>query len=218
MKTIRQTIMWLALALGLASCSGVFYDVKPDALRSVQKGMSKQEVTNLLGEPQFRRFDRDLDEWEFSKYVAGSGNTTIIVSFEDDKVVAMDSFATPYHPAPSVTVAPSEVVVAPPVTVYVKGMRESEFQRFYERVKSRTFKDDMLEEIAVGADRYSLNCNQCARLMSLFPFDDEKMKVLRLYAPHIADRENYKDILDELSSLFKQDDAKKLLKVDKNRF
>lgn len=219
MKTIRQTIMWLVLAMGLTSCSGLFYDVKADALRSVQKGMTKQEVTRLLGEPQFRRFDRDLDEWEYSKMVAGSGYTTIIVSFEEDKVVAMDSFpAANCHPAPSVTVGPSEVVVAPPVTVYLKGIREPEFQRFYEKVKSRTFKDDMLEEIAIGADRYSLNCNQCARLMSLFSFDDEKMKVLRLFASHIADRENYEEILDELTSLFKQDDAKKLLKVDKYRF
>lgn len=219
MKTIRQTIMWLVLVMGLTSCAGVFYDLKSDALRNVQKGMTKQEVARLLGEPQFRRFDRDLDEWEYSKNVLGNGYTTIIVSFEDDKVVAMDSFpSSNYHPAPSVTVGSSEVMVAPPATVYLKGIREPEFQRFYEKVKSRTFKDDMLEEIIIGADRYSLNCNQCARLMSLFSFDDEKMKVLRLFAPHIADRENYEEILDELTSLFKQDDAKKLLKVDKYRF
>lgn len=218
MKTIRQTIMWLVLALGLTSCYGAFYELKADVLRNVQKGMTKHEVTALLGEPQFRRFDRDLDEWEYSKYVSGSGYTTIILSFEDNKVVAMDSFrSADCHSTPSVTVAPGEVVVTPPITIYVKGMRASEFQRFYDRVKSRTFKDSMLEEMATGAD-YSLNCNQCARLMSLFNFDDEKMKVLRIFAPNIADRENYKEILDELISLFEKDDAKKLLKVDNYRF
>ena len=39
------------------------------------------------------------------------------------------------------------------------------------------------------------------------------MKVLRIFAPHIADKENYEEILQELTSLFKRNDAKALLKV-----
>ena len=68
----------------------------------------------------------------------------------------------------------------------------------------------MMEELAVDN---SLSCHQCARLMSLYTFDDDKMKVLRIFAPHIGDKENYEEILQELTSLFKRNDAKALLKV-----
>lgn len=213
MDIIRRTIIWLALAIGLTSCSGLFYDLKSDVLHNIQKGMSKQEVSKLLGEPQFRRFDRDLDEWEYSKNIYGNGYTTIIVNFEDGKVVAMDSFASyDNRPVQSVTVAPNEVIVSPPHTIYKKGMSEVEFQRFYEKVKSRPFKDDQFEMMEIGSNN-SLNCNQCARLMSIYPFDDDKMRVLKLFAPRIADRENYEEILNALDSLFKKDDAKKLLRI-----
>ena len=137
-----------------------------------------------------------------------SGRTSIIVSFEGDKVVAMDSFAAPQL---SVSV-PNEVSVSSP-TIFVRGMRSADFQRFYNDVKARGFKDtqlEMMEELAVDN---SLSCHQCARLMSLYTFDDDKMKVLRIFAPHIADKENYEEILQELTSLFKRNDAKALLKV-----
>lgn len=213
MDIIRRTIIWLALAIGLTSCSSLFYDLKSDVLYNIQKGMSKQEVIKLLGEPKFRRFDRDLDEWEYSKCLSRNGYTTIIVNFEDGKVVAMDSFATYDNPpVQSVTVAPNEVIVSPPHTIYTKGMPEVEFQRFYNKVKSRPFKDDQFEMIELGSNN-SLSCNQCARLMSIYTFDDDKMRVLRLFAPRIADRENYEEILNVLDSLFKRDDAKKLLRI-----
>lgn len=215
MDIIRQTIMWLVLAMSLTSCSSLFYELKADSLQNIEKGMSKQDVTKILGEPQYRRFDRDLDEWEYTKGIAGVvGDATIIVSFEDNKVVAMDSFPASSCPAPSVTVAPSEVVIAPPSSrpVYVKDMPSTDFQRFYDKVKSRPFKDDKMEMIELGANN-RLNCWQCARLMSLFTWDDEKMKVLGIFAPHIVDRENYEEILNVIDSLFKKDDAKKLLRV-----
>lgn len=213
MDIIRRTIIWLAFAIGLTSCSSLFYDLRSDVLQNIQKGMSKQEVSKLLGEPQFRRFDRDFDEWEYSKCISGNGYTTIIVSFEDGKVVGMDSFATyDNRPVQSVTVAPNEVVVSPPHTIYTKGMPEIEFQRFYDKVKSRPFKDDQFELMEIGANN-RLNCNQCARLMSIYPFDDDKMQVLKIFAPRIADRENYEEILNALDSLFKRDDAKKLLRI-----
>ena len=43
--------------------------------------------------------------------------------------------------------------------------------------------------------------------------DDDKMKVLRIFASNIADPENYEAILDIIDSLFKKDDAKKILGI-----
>lgn len=59
MKTIRLIIAGLVMTMGFSSCSSLFYDAKVDVLNSIQKGMSRQEVTKILGTPEYRRFDRE---------------------------------------------------------------------------------------------------------------------------------------------------------------
>ena len=49
--------------------------------------------------------------------------------------------------------------------------------------------------------------------MSIFTCNDEKMKVLRMISNRIVDRENGKEIIKTLDSLFKQDDARKILGI-----
>ena len=48
MKTIRLIIAGLVIAVGFSNCSSLFYDAKADVLNSIQKGMSRQEITNIL--------------------------------------------------------------------------------------------------------------------------------------------------------------------------
>ncbi len=94
---------------------------KADVLNSIQKGMSRQEVTKILGTPEYRRFDRDIEEWESSRVLSGKSNisrTQIVVTFEGGRVVAMDSFSGEPRTLP---VVPSEVVIDSPVPVYVRG-------------------------------------------------------------------------------------------------
>ena len=96
MKTIRLIIAGLVMTMGFSSCSSLFYDAKVDVLNSIQKGMSRQEVTKILGTPEYRRFDRDIEEWEYSRVLSGKSNisrTQIVVTFEGGRVVAMDSFS-----------------------------------------------------------------------------------------------------------------------------
>ena len=52
MKTIRLIIAGLVMTMGFSSCSSLFYDAKVDVLNSIQKGMSRQEVTKILGTPE----------------------------------------------------------------------------------------------------------------------------------------------------------------------
>lgn len=89
----------------------------------------------------------------------------------------------------------------------------SENRNFLLKVKSRPFKDDQIEMMRTVARNNSLNCVQCASLMALYTFDDDKMKVLNIFAPNIVDPENYEAILDVIDSLFKKDDAKKILGI-----
>ena len=136
--------------------------------------------------------------------------TQIVVTFEGGRVVAMDSFSGEPRTLP---VVPSEVVIDSPAPVYVRGMHPEDFRHFYEKVKSRPFKDDQIEMMRTVARNNSLNCVQCASLMALYTFDDDKMKVLNIFAPNIVDPENYEAILDVIDSLFKKDDAKKILGI-----
>ncbi len=208
--------MALVIAASCAGCSSLFYDAKTSVLQQIHKGMSKQEVTELLGEPQYRRFDPELEEWEYYKNLSSSGYTTVIVTFEGDKVYALDSFSDPRPPAPPVVVTSPDVTVSTPGNPshsHGRGMRAADFQKLYNDVKSRPFTDDKFQMMREASVNNRLSCGQCATLMSLFTFDDDRMKVLKMFAPNIVDRENYEEVLDVLTSLFKKDDAKKLLKV-----
>ena len=70
-----------------------------------------------------------------------------------------------------------------------------------------------MELLSVGVVNKYFTCKQTARLMSIFTWDDEKMKVLRMVSNRIVDRENGKEIIKTLDSLFKQDDARKILGI-----
>lgn len=121
------------MTMGFSSCSSLFYDAKVDVLNSIQKGMSRQEVTKILGTPEYRRFDRDIEEWEYSRVLSGKSNisrTQIVVTFEGGRVVAMDSFSGEPRTLP---VVPSEVVIDSPAPVYVRGMHPEDFRHFYEK-------------------------------------------------------------------------------------
>lgn len=89
-------------------------------------------------------------------------------------------------------------------------MNERDFKELYNKVKAKPFKDDQLELLAVGAVNNFFTCNQCIRLMSIYTFDDDKLKVVELLAPHIVDRENYEDIIDSLSFLSSEEKVRKL--------
>ena len=51
-----------------------------------------------------------------------------------------------------------------------------------------------MELLSVGVVNNYFTCKQTARLMSIFTWDDEKMKVLRMVSNRIVDRENGKEI------------------------
>ena len=78
------------------------------------------------------------------------------------------------------------------------AMNEKDFQFLYKIIKKKSFDDDRMEILSVGVLDNYFTCQQCARLMSLYKFDDEKLKILRIMAGHIVDLENYQDILRKL--------------------
>ena len=101
MKPILNTLAVLAFGLLLAACSGMFYP-KSDALSEVKQGMTPQQVTRLLGRPDYRRLNYDLEEWEYRRLTSplDSEPTVTIVRFEREKLVYMDSYKESERPVP----------------------------------------------------------------------------------------------------------------------
>lgn len=77
-------------------------------------------------------------------------------------------------------------------------MNEKDFQFLYNVIKKKSFDDDRLEILSVGVLDNYFTCQQCVRLMSLYRFDDDKLKIIRIMANHIVDLENHYDILMRL--------------------
>ena len=75
------------------------------------------------------------------------------------------------------------------------AMNEKDFQFLYKIIKKKSFDDDRMEILNVGVLDNYFTCQQCVRLMSLYKFDDDKLKILRIMAGHIVDLENHHDIL-----------------------
>ena len=78
---------------------------------------------------------------------------------------------------------------------HYSAMNEKDFQFLYKIIKKKSFDDDRMEILSVGVLDNYFTCQQCIRLMSLYKFDDEKLKILRIMTGHIVDLENYQNIL-----------------------
>ena len=78
------------------------------------------------------------------------------------------------------------------------AMSEKDFQFLYKIIKKKSFDDDRMEILSVGVLDNYFTCQQCVRLMSLYKFDDDKLKILRIMVGHIVDLENHHDILKRL--------------------
>lgn len=183
----------------------------------IQKGMDSNAVAKLMGEPQYRSFIDNSEEWVYERSTVTNVETkVIVVTFVNSKVVELNSF-----PQIKPTIQQPSVVVTPPVYIdtnrphypnnKIVAMDNAAFQSLYNNVKAKPFKDDKLELLKIGVSNRYLTCTQCSKLMSLFSFDDEKMSIVRIVAPRIIDRENFTQIIDSLSFLSNKTEAKKLM-------
>lgn len=216
MRRLKQTLLALVICALVSSCGGL---TTTSTVMQIQKGMSQEEVTHLLGKPDYRRFDQGSEQWEYHKTnmtIGASTNMTIIIDFINNQVTNMDSFDDTVPTAPIAT----ETVIVESIghpdfhnRPGRRSMNPKDFENLYNKVKQKPFKDDQMELLSIGlADRY-FTCNQVARLMSIFTWDDEKMKVLNMVSQRIVDKENGELIVKKLDSLFKQDDVRKILGI-----
>lgn len=88
MKKIRLACLTLLMAGMLSSC-GIIQAIKGDPMMKVQSGMSKEQVTKLLGKPAIRSFEGKTEQWEYTDKKTGR---IMVIGFVDNVVSKMDSY------------------------------------------------------------------------------------------------------------------------------
>ena len=190
MALIATTILMFAVCMS-ASAKGK---------RNVERGMTKQEVIAILGEPKLTSFDMYGDKWEYAKYNNLFGDSKYITVFFDrnGKVVQYDTriiepnsqtsnVQQPQHPTPPIYDGRCD----PDGRMdYGYCLDDASFSKLYNKVKKASFDDNKFDLIEVASLGCYYSCTQVVRIMKIFPFDDEQLKALKMMAPHIVDLQN----------------------------
>ena len=216
MKKIHVSAILLLLVV-MSSCASLLADFRNSQLMGIQKGMTQQEVKTILGEPNYRRFDGGMEEWEYRGYLSKAGPSVICVNFIDNRVVGLDSFkdgAPTVPPAPSFSLGIGGTVSASEVghSYSYRAMRNDEFARFLNDAKSKTFDSDRTDFIEKAASSTGFTSEQCRRLIKLYSFDDDRTKVLKILYQSVVDKDNFSIAVDELDFLSNRSTVKDFVK------
>ena len=215
MALIATTILMFAVCLS-ASAKGK---------RNVERGMTKQEVIAILGEPKLTSFDMYGDKWEYDKYNYLFGDSKYITVFFDrnGKVVQYDTriiepnsqtsnVQQPQHPTPPIYDGRCD----PDGRMdYGYRLDDASFNILYNKVKKASFDDNKFDLIEVASLGCYYSCAQVVRIMKIFPFDDEQLKALKMMAPHIVDLQNTGLIYKIFSFDSEKDKAEEIIRNSK---
>lgn len=96
---------------------------------------------------------------------------------------------------------------------YLRPALPEEFEAFYHYIQQKTFKDDKMLAIRTTAHSTLFSTDQAIRLLGIFTFDDDRLAVLRLIAPTVLNSPDKYRILEMLSFLSSQREARQLLNL-----
>ena len=190
---------WMALIATTILMFAVCLSASAKGKRNVERGMTKQEVIAILGEPKLTSFDMYGDKWEYAKYNNLFGDSKYITVFFDrnGKVVQYDTRIIEPNSQTSNVQQPH---LTPPLydgrcdpdgrMDYGYCLDDASFSKLYNKVKKASFDDNKFDLIEVASLGCYYSCAQVVRIMKIFPFDDEQLKALRMMAPHIVDPQN----------------------------
>ena len=190
---------WMALIATTILMFAVCLSASAKGKRNVERGMTKQEVIAILGEPKLTSFNIYGDKWEYAKYNNLFGDSKYITVFFDrnGKVVQYDtriiepnnqtSNVQPQHPTPPLYDGRCD----PDGRMdYGYCLDDASFTKLYNKVKKASFDDNKFDLIEVASLGCYYSCAQVVRIMKIFPFDDEQLKALKMMAPQIVDLQN----------------------------
>lgn len=214
MKNFMKVVIMAIVLLTTTSCGVLDASLQRSRLaESLHTGMTKREVVDLLGNPEFKRSYNGIEQWEYKKlhFISGAV-TTILLDFQHDKVISFNSYAgDPPSPAyPPIAICPPAPVEEIPSLAYPTD-DQAWFQELYQKVKDKPFKDERLKILREAARQSDFTCDEIVQLMKIFNFDDERLEALVILEPTIIDRENTDRIVDSMTFISGEEKAKNIL-------
>ncbi|WP_308274245.1 DUF4476 domain-containing protein [Prevotella sp.] len=197
---------WMALIVTSFMMFAVCLSASAKTKKIVERGMTKQEVIEIMGQPKLTSFDAYGDKWEYYKMNVIQGESKrIVVGFDlNGKVIAYNMSLVDdntnnevgcNHQRP--TLPPYGV--GPDAPTYYYCLDDASFSILYNKVKNASFDDNKFDLLQVASLGCYYSCAQTARMMRIFTFGDKQLKVLRMMAPHIVDPQNATDIYNVLT-------------------
>lgn len=214
MKNLTKVVIMAIVLLTTTSCGVLDASLQRSRLaESLHTGMTKREVVDLLGNPEFKRSYNGIEQWEYKKlhFISGAV-TTILLDFQHDKVISFNSYAgdTPSPTYPPIAICPPAPVEEIPSLAYPTDDQKW-FQELYQKVKDKPFKDERLKILREAARQSDFTCDEIVQLMKIFNFDDERLEALVILEPTIIDRENTDRIVDSMTFISGEEKAKNIL-------
>ena len=209
MKNLMKVVIMAIVLLTTTSCGVLDASLQRSRLaESLHTGMTKREVVDLLGNPEFKRSYNGIEQWEYKKlhFISGAV-TTILLDFQHDKVISFNSYAgdTPSPTYPPIAICPPAPVEEIPSLAYPTDDQKW-FQELYQKVK-----DERLKILREAARQSDFTCDEIVQLMKIFNFDDERLEALVILEPTIIDRENTDRIVDSMTFISGEEKAKNIL-------
>lgn len=190
----------ITIALSFTMMLAMSVEAPAKIRRTVERGMTKDEVTAILGNPKLMSFDSFGDRWQYESQniLTGDIKHTNVMFDRSGKVVGFDN--------KTVSVDGNSVSDAigsrPAPQTFGMGMRrgyarcldDASFSTLYNKVKNASFSSAKLDLIEVASLGGWYSCSQTACLIGIFTFADDRLKALKFMAPHIVDPQNAADI------------------------
>lgn len=221
MKKIHFILLF-PLWFVLGSCLSSYVSTKQ--IMGVEQGMSKQEVQSILGKPDFRRFDGDMEEWEFHRENGtpiSSISTTIIIQFVNGEVISMDTFkgyggchnTLPGGVAVAPAIIPNEPMYGRPTSDQeISVMTDFEFDNFINKLKFTVISDDQKRMINQMLNKHDVLSDQCVRMVKEISYTPDQVEMMKKLYPYVRDKRNFNKVIDVLFASTYKDDVRRFIK------
>ena len=218
MNKYTWAVVCLALVLIASSCGGV--GKARSKVNQIERGMTKGQITALLGAPKNKSVQDDGTEtWEYVYTDILSRQLDVTVTFAQDRVSKYDSRQSVVEQDRHVS-SGSVVPIPSPVPTPVPGgypdprVLEEEaraFEDFYGEVRRIPFEEERIGFIQSVARRSLFTVDQAGRLITLFHWDEQRLALLEALAPRLRNGYNAFRLLELFSYGPAQDRARQIL-------
>lgn len=193
----------------LTSCS--FYPVySQKQMFAIEKGMSMDQVSYIMGKPNYRSFIENSEEWRYVGNTEHFLNSVIQVLFTDGKVVGMTSYEKPFYTVPAQKSNEN-------VTLGTAGSTNmsscvTDFDRFYDSVQPWGGSNVCIDMIKRELPTKKITSGQALKLVNLFTFTDDKKKVAKITYPSVSDPSCFDIVINSFTFLSDQNELKEFIK------